>query len=216
METFSALLAICAGNSPVPGEFPAQRPVTWSFDFFFDLRPNKRLSKQWWGWWFETPSSPLWRHCYGNSLATGRFSHKVQSYIAFICSVMLAWIICWTNSRMANDLRRHDAHVISLLCFAHSHFRTFYSCLDITILFISTWWCHDMGTCFALLTLWEGNPLVTGWFHSKSASNTELWCSLCCTPEPTFEQTRELLVIWDPFMLMWPHCNETGCDCGHT
>ena len=35
METFSALLAICAGNSPVPGEFPAQRPVTRSFDFFF-------------------------------------------------------------------------------------------------------------------------------------------------------------------------------------
>ena len=45
METFSALLAICAGNSPVPGEFPAQRPVTRSFDVFFDLRPNKRLSK---------------------------------------------------------------------------------------------------------------------------------------------------------------------------
>ena len=38
METFSALLAICAGNSPVPGEFPAQRPVTRSFDVFFDLR----------------------------------------------------------------------------------------------------------------------------------------------------------------------------------
>ena len=32
METFSALLAICAGNSPVPGEFTAQRPVTRSFD----------------------------------------------------------------------------------------------------------------------------------------------------------------------------------------
>ena len=31
METFSALLALCAGNSPVPDEFPAQRPVTWSF-----------------------------------------------------------------------------------------------------------------------------------------------------------------------------------------
>ena len=62
METFSALLAICAGNSPVPGEFPAQRPVTWSFHVFFDLRPNKRLSKQWWGWWFETLSRPLWRH----------------------------------------------------------------------------------------------------------------------------------------------------------
>ena len=63
MKTFSALLSFCAGNSPVPGEFPAQRPVTRSFDVFFDLRPNKRLSKQWWRWWFETLSCSLWRHC---------------------------------------------------------------------------------------------------------------------------------------------------------
>ena len=62
METFSALLAICAGNSPVPGEFPTQRPVTRSFDVYFDLRPDKRLSKQLWGWWFETLSHSLWRH----------------------------------------------------------------------------------------------------------------------------------------------------------
>ena len=62
METISALLAICAGNSPVTGEFPAQRPVTQSFDVFFDLRQNKRLSKQSWGWWFETLSRPFWRH----------------------------------------------------------------------------------------------------------------------------------------------------------
>ena len=62
MEIFSALLAICAGNSPVPGEFPAQRPVTWSFDVFFDQRLNKRLSKQSWAWWFETLSRSLWRH----------------------------------------------------------------------------------------------------------------------------------------------------------
>ena len=63
METFSALLALCAGNSPVTGEFPAQRPVTQSFDVFFDLRPNKRLSKQSRGWWFETPSRLSCRHC---------------------------------------------------------------------------------------------------------------------------------------------------------
>ena len=63
METFSALLAICAGNSPASVEFPAQRPVTWIFDVFFDLRPNKWLSKQSWGWWFKMPSHPLWRHC---------------------------------------------------------------------------------------------------------------------------------------------------------
>ena len=62
MGPFYALLAICAGNSPVTGEFPAQRPVTRSFDVFFDLLLNKRLSKQWWDWWFKTPSRPLWRH----------------------------------------------------------------------------------------------------------------------------------------------------------
>ena len=62
MKTFSALLAICAGNSPVHGEFPAQRPVTRSFDVFFDVGPNKRLSKQSWSWWFETLSPSLWRH----------------------------------------------------------------------------------------------------------------------------------------------------------
>ena len=64
MEAFSALLAICAGNSPVPGEFPTQRPVKQSFDVNFDLRPKKRLSKQSRGWWFEMSSRPLWRHRY--------------------------------------------------------------------------------------------------------------------------------------------------------
>ena len=63
METFSALLAICAGNSPVTGESPARRPVTRSCDDFFNLHLNKRLSKQWWSWWFETLWGPLWRHC---------------------------------------------------------------------------------------------------------------------------------------------------------
>ena len=62
METFSALLALCVGKSPITGEFPTQRPVTWSFDVFFDLRPNKQLSKHSRFWWFETPSRSLWRH----------------------------------------------------------------------------------------------------------------------------------------------------------
>ena len=40
-----------------------QGPVTRSFDVFFDMCLNKRLNKQSWGWWFETPSRPLWCHC---------------------------------------------------------------------------------------------------------------------------------------------------------
>ena len=67
MESFSALLALCTGNSPVTGEFPSQRPVTRIFDIFFDLRLNKRFCKQWWGWWFVTPSRPLWRHYKGQT-----------------------------------------------------------------------------------------------------------------------------------------------------
>ena len=51
------------GEFTGPGEFPTQRSVTRSFDVFFDLRLNKRLSKQPWGWWFETLSWSLWRHC---------------------------------------------------------------------------------------------------------------------------------------------------------
>ena len=46
MEIFSPLLAFCVG----------------SFDVFFHLCLNKRLSKQSWGWWFETPLRSLWRH----------------------------------------------------------------------------------------------------------------------------------------------------------
>ena len=70
METFSALLAICAGNSPVSDEFPAQRPVTRSFDVFFDLRLGGRLSKHSWGWWLETPSCPWWRQSNDTVLCT--------------------------------------------------------------------------------------------------------------------------------------------------
>ena len=51
------------GEFTGPRWIPRTKAMTRSFDVFFDLRPNKRPSKQWWGWWFETPSNPLWRHC---------------------------------------------------------------------------------------------------------------------------------------------------------
>ena len=65
MDTFSALLVLCEGNPPVTGGFPLQWPVTRSFDVFFDLRLNKRLSRQLRRRWFETPSPSLLRHCIG-------------------------------------------------------------------------------------------------------------------------------------------------------
>ena len=79
METFSALLAICAGNSLVTGEFPAQRPVMRSFDVFFDLCPNQWLTKQLWGWWFEMTSRPLWCHC-NASLVYWQWRYKYHNF----------------------------------------------------------------------------------------------------------------------------------------
>ena len=84
METFSALLAICAGNSPVTDEFPAQRPATLSFDVFFDLRLTKWLSKQWWRWWFETPTRSLWRHCNGNQVVRYNTSQQNKELISVL------------------------------------------------------------------------------------------------------------------------------------
>ena len=105
METFSALLVLYAGNSPVTGEFPAQRPVTRSFDVFFDLRLNKRLSKQSWGWWFETPSCPLWRHCNGLGFQGGAYAVPVllqclRDVISYQCrnSVVVGCLILMYNS----------------------------------------------------------------------------------------------------------------------
>ena len=46
-----------------PVNSPHKGPVTWNLDVFFDLHLNKRFSKQSWGWWFETSSCSLWRHC---------------------------------------------------------------------------------------------------------------------------------------------------------
>ena len=109
METFSALLAICAGNSPVPGEFPTQRPVTRSFDVYFDLRPNKRLSKQSWGWWFETLSCSLWRHRnvnihYLNQHLISRMDTKMWDAIVDPCPNSTA---TYLNRREVGSLMRN-------------------------------------------------------------------------------------------------------------
>ena len=56
METFPALLAFCARNSPITGEFPTQRPVTQSFAVFFDLHLNNSLVN-------NREAGDLRRHC---------------------------------------------------------------------------------------------------------------------------------------------------------
>ena len=87
METFSALLALCVGNSPVTGEFPSQRSVTRSFGISFDLHLNKRLSEQSWRCWFETRSLSLWCHC---NVSSG--------FIKDIGFLDLTWIVLFVDT----------------------------------------------------------------------------------------------------------------------
>ena len=89
METFSALLGLCVGNSSVTGEFPTQRPVTRSFDVFFDLRLNKRLGKQSRRWWFETPSCSLWRRSNELENVAVKFNHSEVIHEVFtVCAIV--------------------------------------------------------------------------------------------------------------------------------
>ena len=92
IEKFSALLAICEGNSLVTGEFPSQRPVTRSFDVFFDLRLNQRLSKQ---WRFDTTSCSLWCIVMLSQYSCTKIASK---YVLKTCvRFVLLWQ--WTNKR---------------------------------------------------------------------------------------------------------------------
>ena len=124
METFSALLALCAGNSPVTGEVPSQRPVTRSFDVFFNPRLNKRLSKQSRHWWFETPLRSLWRHLNAvsemgpNGLQiSNRFTH-IAIVICFYLTLSgmskghITWQLCCLS--LCKILQRHLKHLITV------------------------------------------------------------------------------------------------------
>ena len=96
---------LCEGNSPVTGEFPSQRPVTRSFDVFFNLRLNKRLSKQMGRRWFETPSGSLWRHCNVNvdvmkvwKESMGFMCQRwlmVSVWFCCVCSIHRLEEFCW-------------------------------------------------------------------------------------------------------------------------
>ena len=81
-----------------PGEFPTQRPVTQRFDVFFDLCLNKLLSKQPWGWWFETPSWSLWRQCNDKHHSSGDQSPQTphwqpdDSHLISSCLLSHSWV----------------------------------------------------------------------------------------------------------------------------
>ena len=92
------------GEFTGPGEFPTQRPVTRGFDVFFDLRLNKPLSKQPSGWWFETPSWSLWRHCNVSDIIWALWHLKsLATYLFF-------------DSLFSLTTKKHQSSILLVLC----------------------------------------------------------------------------------------------------
>ena len=104
METLSALLVLCVGNSPVTGEFPSQKPLTRSFDIFFDLRLKNR-------WANKRGAGDLRRHrahydviemfrlMDGNTLRPGRnkrhFAYDVSNAFSWMKIFEFWWKFHW-------------------------------------------------------------------------------------------------------------------------
>ena len=137
METFSALLALCVGNSPVTCEFPSQRPVTRSVDVFFDLRLNKRMSKQSWDWWFETSSCPLWRHC------------NVHHILLRLCSRRMSFVLTKT-SIMVGCCTPVIAHKTSLVILSYTQ-------VQMSVAFFRVIGCRRLPAAIRYLTALQAN-----------------------------------------------------------
>ena len=160
METFSALLTICAGNSTVTGEFPSQMPVTRSFDVFFDLSPNKRWSKQSWGWWFETSTRSLWRHCNVRICCAWYIEStmyceciEIQPIITYVASVMgnyCTWCSCI-------QCPRHDRYVMRSGYPTHLMLANYSQISNISCIKSQNW---NVSRLVLQLTL--SNPLKSG------------------------------------------------------
>ena len=149
------------GELTDPGEFPTQRPVTRSFDVFFDLRLNKRLSKQPWGWWLETPSWSLWRQCNG-------CRQWCDATLYMGCSWVVVLAICQLFA-LGNILRRQWCE--SLV----------YGDINCSV---TPWWRHQMEKFSALLTFcvhkgqWRGALMsslicawINGWVNNREAGD---------------------------------------------
>ena len=70
--------------------FPWQRPVTWNFHVFFDVRLNKWLSTQWSRWWLETPWHSLWRHCIVYIRIISAINYRVTTHLV---RTMFYWLV---------------------------------------------------------------------------------------------------------------------------
>ena len=117
METITALLPFGAGNSPVTGEFPSQRPVIRIFDVFFDLHLNKRLSKQSGRQWFEM-SSRSSCHCNARGMGIHGKSHPKNKTNGPVRAITYFSYSALSTAHLSSSFRfqsRPCLHVVSIM-----------------------------------------------------------------------------------------------------
>ena len=167
------------GEFTGPGKFPAQRPVTRSFDAFFDLCLNKRLSKQPRGWWFETPSWSLWRQC------------NEPSEVNCRCASLQLLTRC-------NTISQDRPFLMLMLCFARNVFHV--QCGE---LFLQVLWIQQLrldkiqrtGMCF-----------VSKMSYTLYASRLSMLCdkvcqSLSCHQQPVLREVLSSACLWPSYAL---------------
>ena len=159
------------GEFTGPGEFPTQRPVTRSFDVFFDLRSNIRLSKQPWGWWFETPSWSLWRHYNMPTINCNcSFSRCRNKFVSMNKT--------WSGNNKTNYFWSNENHNERVACKTLGF--TFVGCGRMKMAVLLPWWRHEIETFSALLTLGAGNSPVNDEVPHKGQWRGALMFSLTC------------------------------------
>ena len=163
----------------------------WSFDVFFNLRPNKRLNKQSWGWWFETLSRPLWRHCkdiclhhiYYIPILPKTFELTGVFFYFFFIVDSTTPITKWT-SFLAK--KRVDALVKKVITDASQ--MSAYCTEPSTLTRLNIWWPYFMmtssnGNIFRVTGFLCGEFTGHRWIPPTEANDAVLRCFLCSAPE---------------------------------
>ena len=185
METFYALLAICAGNSPI-------------------LRPNKRWSKQLWGWWFETQSRPLWRHC--NEMSSAKCSdHFVQT------SNLLA---CRTTSYYKPKYRTDTRYAVSFVGYVEKSDRVVTESCCIRCDVITLWWRRILYSAFPLQHTHTYIP-SSSLFGSIFATDMRSW-ETACWAAINSRRYREKVATFFKYMFELQHIYLISCQIVNT
>ena len=156
------------------GEFPAQRPVTRSFDVFLDLGLNKRFSKQSRGWWFETQSRQLWRHSNENPQCTCHIGIEMGTFL-FHSGVI------WNMGQVhCGVYKQWELRVITMPTFPIFIWHLLLSFHFPTPTYMMT---SSDGIIFRVTGHLCGEFSGPRWIPHTKASDAELWCFLSSASE---------------------------------